>query len=203
MIPLKLTVRNFMCYRDDVPPLGSGRRPRRVPLRRQRPREIGVAGRDDVGAVGRGPRAHPGGADPPGPERHGGRAGLQGARADVPRQQEILPHGPGLPEHPAGAPGADRRRRTPDNRQYGPRHGGENPGPPEHGLRHLREHRVPAAGTRGRVHRSTPARRKECLAEVLDLAYYRRLEERARERSRNASGRLREIEGAIAHMRRR
>ena len=49
--------------------------------------------------------------------------------------------------------------------------------------------------------RSTPARRKECLAEVLDLAYYRRLEERARERSRNASGRLREIEGAIAHMR--
>ena len=49
--------------------------------------------------------------------------------------------------------------------------------------------------------RSTPARRKECLAEVLDLAYYRRLEERARERSRDASGRLREIEGAIEHMR--
>ena len=49
--------------------------------------------------------------------------------------------------------------------------------------------------------RSSPARRKECLAEVLDLAYYRRLEERARERSRNASGRLREIEGAVAHMR--
>ncbi len=49
--------------------------------------------------------------------------------------------------------------------------------------------------------RSTPAQRKECLAEVLDLAYYRRLEERARERSRNVSGRLREIEGAIAHMR--
>ena len=49
--------------------------------------------------------------------------------------------------------------------------------------------------------RSTPARRKECLAEVLDLAYYRRLEERARERSRDASGRLREIEGAVAHMR--
>ena len=49
--------------------------------------------------------------------------------------------------------------------------------------------------------RSTPARRKDCLAEVLDLAYYRRLEERARERSRNASGRLREIAGAIEHMR--
>ncbi len=49
--------------------------------------------------------------------------------------------------------------------------------------------------------RSTPARRKECLAEVLDLAYYRRLEERARERSRNASGRLGEIAGAVEHMR--
>ena len=49
--------------------------------------------------------------------------------------------------------------------------------------------------------RSSPAQRKECLAEVLDLAYYRRLEERARERSRSASGRLREIEGAVAHMR--
>ena len=49
--------------------------------------------------------------------------------------------------------------------------------------------------------RSAPARRKQCLAEVLDLAWYQRLEERARERGRNASGRLREIEGAVAHMR--
>ena len=49
--------------------------------------------------------------------------------------------------------------------------------------------------------RSAPARRKQCLAEVLDLAWYQRIEERARERSRHASGRLREIEGAVAHMR--
>ena len=33
--------------------------------------------------------------------------------------------------------------------------------------------------------RGTPASRKECLAEVLDLSYYQRLEARARERSRS------------------
>jgi exonuclease SbcC len=49
--------------------------------------------------------------------------------------------------------------------------------------------------------RSTPAQRKECLAEVLDLSYYQRWEEQARERSRNASGRLREIEGAVEQLR--
>ena len=37
---------------------------------------------------------------------------------------------------------------------------------------------------------STPAKRKEVLAEVLDLAYYETLEERARQRSREIQGRV-------------
>ena len=46
--------------------------------------------------------------------------------------------------------------------------------------------------------RGTPASRKECLAEVLDLSYYQRLEARARERSRSIQDGVRNAESAIA-----
>ena len=45
--------------------------------------------------------------------------------------------------------------------------------------------------------RSTPAQRKERLAEVLDLSYYKALEERAKERSRGAQDGIRDTDGAI------
>ena len=45
---------------------------------------------------------------------------------------------------------------------------------------------------------STPAKRKETLAEVLDLAYYDRLEERSKVRSRGKQDELRDAEAAIA-----
>ena len=46
--------------------------------------------------------------------------------------------------------------------------------------------------------RGTPARRKECLAEVLDLSYYQGLEARSRERSRSIQDGVRDAESAIA-----
>ena len=46
--------------------------------------------------------------------------------------------------------------------------------------------------------RSSPAKRKEVLAEVLDLTYYQRLEERAKDRSREVGDSTRETESAIA-----
>ncbi len=46
--------------------------------------------------------------------------------------------------------------------------------------------------------RSTPARRKEVLAEVLDLSYYTKLEERAKERSRNSQDGILAAENVIA-----
>ena len=45
---------------------------------------------------------------------------------------------------------------------------------------------------------NTPAKRKETLAEVLDLAYYDRLEERSKVRSRGKQDELRDAEAAIA-----
>ena len=46
--------------------------------------------------------------------------------------------------------------------------------------------------------RSSPAARKECLAEVLDLSHYQALEERAKEQGRVARDGAREAEGAIS-----
>ncbi len=46
--------------------------------------------------------------------------------------------------------------------------------------------------------RSTPSKRKECLAEVLDLSYYQGLEERAKTGSRNVQTEMRDAEGIIA-----
>ena len=45
--------------------------------------------------------------------------------------------------------------------------------------------------------RSTPAKRKECLAEVLDLSYYQRLEEHAKTRSRDIQQRVRDAENVV------
>jgi len=45
--------------------------------------------------------------------------------------------------------------------------------------------------------RSTPSRRKECLAEVLDLSYYQRLEEQARLKSRDIQDAMRLVESGI------
>ena len=45
--------------------------------------------------------------------------------------------------------------------------------------------------------RSTPSQRKACLAEVLDLSYYQRLEERAKTRSRDIQERVRDAENAV------
>ncbi|MCH7785960.1 MAG: SMC family ATPase [Chloroflexi bacterium] len=46
--------------------------------------------------------------------------------------------------------------------------------------------------------RSTPSKRKECLAEVLDLSYYQGLEERAKARSRAMQTEMRDADGMIA-----
>ena len=46
--------------------------------------------------------------------------------------------------------------------------------------------------------RSSPSERKEVLAEVLDLSYYQALEERAKEQGRIAQEKARDTEGAIA-----
>ena len=53
-------------------------------------------------------------------------------------------------------------------------------------------------GDADRFTKSTPAKRKEHLAEVLDLSYYEALERRARERSRALQHDIRDAEGAIA-----
>lgn len=53
-------------------------------------------------------------------------------------------------------------------------------------------------GKADRFTTSTPAERKECLAEVLGLSYYDKLEERAREKSRAARDRIRQIETTMA-----
>lgn len=45
--------------------------------------------------------------------------------------------------------------------------------------------------------RSTPSERKACLAEVLDLSYYQRLEERARARGRENQESIRNAENAV------
>lgn len=45
--------------------------------------------------------------------------------------------------------------------------------------------------------RSSPTKRKECLAEVLDLSYYQKLEERAKTRSRSFQEEMRDAETAI------
>ena len=45
--------------------------------------------------------------------------------------------------------------------------------------------------------RSSPAKRKEALAEVLDLSYYQTLEERAKDKSRSIEDRTRDTEGAM------
>ena len=45
--------------------------------------------------------------------------------------------------------------------------------------------------------RSLPSKRKECLAEVLDLSYYQKLEERAKTRSRSFQDEMRDAETAI------
>ena len=45
--------------------------------------------------------------------------------------------------------------------------------------------------------RSTPSKRKECLAEVLDLSYYQRLEERSRTKARDIQQRIRDGENAV------
>lgn len=44
---------------------------------------------------------------------------------------------------------------------------------------------------------STPAKRKECLAEVLDLSYYEQLEEQAKLKSRDLLGKVRDIDSLI------
>ena len=49
---------------------------------------------------------------------------------------------------------------------------------------------------------STPSKRKEVLAEVLDLSYYARLEERARERARSKQSDMDQLDGAIGALRR-
>ena len=49
---------------------------------------------------------------------------------------------------------------------------------------------------------STPLRRKELLAEVLDLSYYQRLEARAKDLGREAQDRIRDADAAIALRRR-
>ena len=46
--------------------------------------------------------------------------------------------------------------------------------------------------------RSTPSKRKECLAEVLDLSYYHALEERAKDKSRVNQGEIRDAELMIS-----
>ena len=46
--------------------------------------------------------------------------------------------------------------------------------------------------------KSTPAQRKEALAEVLDLSYYEAMEERCKERSRQRDERITDIDSAIA-----
>ena len=53
-------------------------------------------------------------------------------------------------------------------------------------------------GDADRFTTSTPANRKETLAEVLDLSYYQLLEERARDRSRFIQEKVRDLESAIA-----
>ena len=53
MIPHKLRLHNFMCYREEQSLDFSGIH-LGVPHRRQRPRQISAARRDDVGAVGPG-----------------------------------------------------------------------------------------------------------------------------------------------------
>jgi len=45
--------------------------------------------------------------------------------------------------------------------------------------------------------RSTPAKRKECLAEVLDLSYYQKLEDRSKTRSRDIQQRVRDAENVV------
>ena len=52
-------------------------------------------------------------------------------------------------------------------------------------------------GDADRFTTSTPARRKDTLAEVLDLSYYQGLEELAKERSRATQDRIRDVESAI------
>lgn len=46
--------------------------------------------------------------------------------------------------------------------------------------------------------RSSPAKRKEALAEVLDLSYYQTLEERAKEKSKRVEDRIRDTEGTMS-----
>ena len=46
--------------------------------------------------------------------------------------------------------------------------------------------------------RSSPAKRKEALAEVLDLSYYQALEERAKDKSKSICDRTKDTEGAIS-----
>ena len=56
-------------------------------------------------------------------------------------------------------------------------------------------------GDADRFTTSRPADRKKTLAEVLDLSYYQGLEERARERSRSLQGEAQVLHGAIALLR--
>ncbi len=53
-------------------------------------------------------------------------------------------------------------------------------------------------GKADRFTTSTPAERKECLAEVLGLSFYDKLEERAREKGRAARDKIRQIETTVA-----
>ena len=53
-------------------------------------------------------------------------------------------------------------------------------------------------GDADRFTTSTPSRRKETLAEVLDLSYYQGLEERAKGRSRTIQDKIRDVEGEVS-----
>ena len=55
-------------------------------------------------------------------------------------------------------------------------------------------------GRADRFTASRPSERKQTLAEILDLSYYSRLETKAKERSRSIEAQIRETEGALQYM---
>ena len=153
MIPLRLSVRNFLCYRDDVPPLGLQ----------------GIHVACLCGANGHGKSAlldamtwclwgqAPDGQPEPQFADCLRRNRVPGGTR-FPGQGPILPRNPPTPQrrpgpHRAGPVRAGRRRPAAANhRQHPERNQRPHPQPAGHGLRYLRELGVPAARPLGRIH---------------------------------------------------
>ena len=187
MIPLTLNVRNFMCYTDIHEPLQVRRHPRRRPDRRQRPRQVSPARRDDLGAVG--PRARPRRrrADPHRRLRNGGRVRIRARRAPVPghsqtpktRQIRLL--------RPA-VRRAVRRRLQDAHRTLGRRNRARHRAHAAHELRDVHQLVVHPARPRRQLHHQFAGRAQAHPGRNSGAGHYDELEARAKDRFKVARG---------------